>query len=68
MTFYIQTCVLLEIDVADVGGAGGLLNMELDAPSPSSTATEGTCLSTGKFYVDWAMKFAIPAVTATRIS
>jgi hypothetical protein len=65
MTFYIQTCMLLEIDMGDQVGGAGFLNMELDTPSPSSTETEGSCLSTGRFYVDWAMKFAIPVVMVT---
>jgi hypothetical protein len=53
ITFFFQTVTLLQIDVRiDVGF--GALNLETDNPSPGNEAVEGSCLTSGRFYVDWA--------------
>ena len=38
--------------------------METDNPSPGNEAVDGSCLTSGRFYVDWAAKFAIPLLMA----
>jgi hypothetical protein len=63
LTFFIQTVDLLQIDTGiDLGF--GALSLELDNPSPGNDAVEGSCLSTGKFYVDWGIKFVVPLLMA----
>jgi hypothetical protein len=58
-TFFLQTVMLLQIEVGvDVGF--GALNLDPDSPSSGNTNKEGSCLTTGRFYVDWAIKFMIP--------
>jgi hypothetical protein len=65
VTFFFQTITLLDIDSGfSLGNSLGFLNLEMDNPSASDTDTEGSCLTTGRFYVDWAVKFAIPFVMA----
>lgn len=59
-TFFLQTVMLLQIDTGDVDIGVDALNFEIDYPSPGSTTTDGSCLTTGKFYLDWSIKFFIP--------
>jgi hypothetical protein len=63
MLFFFQTVTLLQIDVrVDIGL--GALNLEPDTPSPGNEDLEGSCLKTGRFYVDWATKFTFPLLMA----
>jgi hypothetical protein len=65
VTFFFQTVTLLDIDSGfSLGNSLGFLNLELDNPTPSDIDTEGSCLTTGRFYMDWAVKFTIPFVMA----
>jgi hypothetical protein len=65
VTFFFQTITLLDIDSGfSLGNSLGILNLEPDNPSPSDTDTEGSCLTSGRFYVDWAVKFTVPLVMA----
>ena len=63
MTFFFQTVMLLQIDVG-VDFGFGALNLEPDNPSPGNTDIDGSCLTTGRFYVDWIIKFTIPLFMA----
>jgi hypothetical protein len=54
--------MLLQIDIGvDFLGA---FNLEPDNPSPGSTDEEGACMTSGRFYLDWGVKFLIPICMA----
>jgi hypothetical protein len=63
VTFFFQTVLLLQIDVG-IDFGFGVLNLEPDNPSPDNNDPEGSCLSTSRFYVNWATKFSIPWLMA----
>jgi hypothetical protein len=58
-TFFLQTAALLEIDTG-VDVNIGVLNIEVDSSTASDARFEGSCLSSGNFYADWAIRFSIP--------
>jgi hypothetical protein len=65
-TFFFQTGGLLGIEI-DLGlqfDIGASLNLELNSRSPSDTSVDGTCLSAGGFYADWATRFGVPLLMA----
>jgi hypothetical protein len=62
-TFFLQTAALLEFDMG-VRVNIGVLNLELNSVSQTDTDTEGKCISTGSFYMDWALKFSVPLMMA----
>jgi hypothetical protein len=40
------------------------MNLDMDSFLASDTDPEGSCLSVGSFYADWAWKFVIPLIMA----
>ena len=57
-TFFVQTAALLEIELGVT--SVGALNVDLDTRAASDTNVEGSCVSAGSFYVNWAIRFAVP--------
>jgi hypothetical protein len=62
VTFFFQTVTLLDIESGfSLGNSLGFLNLEPDNPSPSDTDTEGSCLTTGRFYSGLGCEVCHPA-------